>query len=335
MCVILIAPKVRPTDAMIEACHASNDKGAGIAWREGGRVRWKKGLLTVTEMQELAATKPLPYVLHFRIPTVGGPRKDLAHPFPIDKSIPNTLEGTTKGFVLFHNGHWNKWRETMLEAVVNTSTKLPAGKYSDSRAMAFCAAIYGIPFLDIIDEKFVAFGPGDEDIEVSTFGWTLVEGVWASNTGWQHRPAWHRRHDKDKEGEALDLRGHNYPHNVIPGGYHTTPPHSLASGGLEGKIDREVLPNEEGEDQLPLVGGRRGSADDASGGRQGHEGSRLRGAGGVPTHFPFGEVHPDVAQLMLDREEISRKQWKKNRNAWFAKERKAKRQGKRGGLTVH
>lgn len=308
MCVILIAPKTRPTDAMIEACHACNDKGAGIAWRQGGRVHWKKGFLSIEEMQNLAATKPLPYVLHFRIPTVGGVRKDLAHPFPIDKSIPNSLEGSTKGFVLFHNGHWGKWRDTMLEAAIRSNTKMTPGKYSDSRAMAFCASIYGLPFLDLLDEKFAAFGPGPDDIEVSNFGWTLVEGVYASNTTWQHRPAWHRRHAKEEEKEP-DLKP-----------YHTTAPASLPG---------EVV--EEEDDQLPVVQTFRGR-DHNHGFPMGNSDRVRQGHGGGPSHVPFGEIAPDVAQMMLDRGELSRKQWKKNRNAWFARIRKEKRQR---GLTVH
>ncbi len=330
MCVILICNKDKPSDVMIEACHAANDKGAGIAWREGGRVKWKKGLLSVEEMQELAATKPLPYVLHFRIPTVGGARKDLAHPFPIDRNVPNSLEGTTKGFVLFHNGHWLKWRETMLEAVVNTSTKLPAGKYSDSRAMAFCASIYGIPFLELIDEKFVAFGPGPEDIEVSTYGWTAVEGVWASNTGWQHRPIWHRRHDK--KDETVDLRAHNYGDN-----YHTSAPHSM-----RGDI---VLPGEgeegeeDGDGKLPLVPGTRASGGNSPPAHRyphhhnhGFPHNNQKGSGGTPPPIPFGEIHPDVAYLMLQRGEISRSQFKKYKGAWFKGQDKKRR---RGGQTVH
>ena len=43
MCVILVCPpKVRPAAATLYACHAANPHGAGLAWRENGKVRWQK-----------------------------------------------------------------------------------------------------------------------------------------------------------------------------------------------------------------------------------------------------------------------------------------------------
>ena len=47
MCVILICPEtVRPKPEVLYACHEANPHGAGVAWREGGRVRWQKNLST-------------------------------------------------------------------------------------------------------------------------------------------------------------------------------------------------------------------------------------------------------------------------------------------------
>ena len=45
MCVILVCPKdVRPSSSVLYACHDANPHGAGVAWRENGKVRWVKNL---------------------------------------------------------------------------------------------------------------------------------------------------------------------------------------------------------------------------------------------------------------------------------------------------
>jgi hypothetical protein len=103
----------------------------------------------------------------------------LCHPFPIDPEASVELEGRTKGYVLFHNGTWHSWKTTLLEAVVHLPAKVPLGKWSDSRAMAWSAAHFGIGFLELIDEKSVAFGV--KDLEAFGTGWTVDKGVWASN----------------------------------------------------------------------------------------------------------------------------------------------------------
>lgn len=351
MCVILIAPNDRPCPEMVEAAYLTNEKGAGAAWREDGRVHWKKGLLSLEEMQELAVNLPLPYVLHFRIPTCGGARKDLAHPFPIDPTLPNTLEGDTDGFVLFHNGHWTRWRESMLETVHNTSCKLPNGKWSDSRAMAWSASIYGLSYLDLLDEKYVAFGPNQEDIEVSTFGWTVVEGIWASNLGWQHKPVWHRRGVKgggasstsssnatNKEAaiDRIVKRGHGSD-------YHTTAPASMAGAKVDitkmgAKDDTDIPIN-----TYPVLLGGKGDWADGNttpppNPNHGFPHANRKGQGGTPPAIPFGQIHPAVALQMCERGDISRKQYKKYRNAWVkAEEKKAKadRKKEKQGFIVH
>lgn len=186
MCVIMIADEVRPTDEMVEKGFNANDSGAGIAWREGGLVHWAKGIEDIAEVQELCRTLPTPYVVHFRIPSEGGKRQSLCHPFPIESDVPLDLEGTTKGYVLFHNGHWNDWRKECKETALKTGTPLPVGKWSDTRGMAFMAAYYGLGILDWINEKAVAFGP--DECEVFMGGsWQKEEGVWCSNLFWKHR----------------------------------------------------------------------------------------------------------------------------------------------------
>lgn len=185
MCVIFIADKKRPTEDMIQKGFETNPSGAGIAWRETkDTVQWAKGL-DLEEVQLLAAKVPMPFVVHFRIPTCGGDRPSLCHPFPVDVNSTLALEGSTKGFVLFHNGHWTKWRESMLETLIRKGVKMPNGKWSDSRAMAWTAAHYDINVLELIDEKSVVISP--TQIEIFGTGWTQANDCYVSNTHWQYR----------------------------------------------------------------------------------------------------------------------------------------------------
>jgi hypothetical protein len=177
----------RPTEEMIKKAYETNSHGAGIAWKRNDAVIWRKGL-DLDEIKRMAKSVPTPYVLHFRIASVGGQAKQLCHPFPIEEEAPLATEGKTKGYVLFHNGHWGKWRDTLLEHLPG---KIPAGKWSDTRAMAWMTAYYGLGFLEFVDEKAIAFGPGGFEVFKAT-DWTTIEGVYCSNSLFQYRT--HRYH---------------------------------------------------------------------------------------------------------------------------------------------
>lgn len=327
---------------MIEACHETNKDGAGAAWREGGKVHWKKGLLGPEEMLEIAETKPLPFILHFRIPTVGGKRKELAHPFLISKGSSLELEGTTKDYVLFHNGHWGRWKETSIEAAVKSNTKLPPGKWSDSRAMAWVASIYGLGLLDWTDEKFVAFGPGQDDIEVSSHGWTLVEGVWASNTAWQHKAAWNRRNTSSNTAKTQEVVDHR-PHQGSVGGYHTTPPHSLPTG-FEGRVNRGGAVDAQGnkveevddDDHLVVWRGIESATSPNHGFPHNNQGGKhKKGSGGSLDQLPFGQIHPAVAERLWKAGELSHKKFKRHRAAWEKNQRNLEKAKARKGPILH
>lgn len=181
MCVIMIVDGERPTRTMIEKAADWNDHGMGIAYREDGEVVWRKGIDDVEEVIGLAETLPIPYVLHFRIASSGGKRRELNHPFPVDKRTSLALTGRTKGYVLFHNGDWKEWEPMARSAAVQSNTRIPTGKWSDTRAMAWLCSIYGLGFMEFLPtQRGVAFSP--DDIEVFTGnGWTQINGVWCSN----------------------------------------------------------------------------------------------------------------------------------------------------------
>lgn len=182
MCVIFIADKERPTGEMVEKAYSRNPKGAGIAWRENGFVKWRKGL-TLEEIQPLIEAAPFPFIAHFRVDTCGGDSKEMTHPFAVDVNSPLFLSGRTKGYMMFHNGHWGPWKDRLLDTVIKSGKPLPGGRWTDSRAMAFVAAVYGVGALELIDEKSVALSP--TDLQVYGNGWSRVNGVVCSNKFWE------------------------------------------------------------------------------------------------------------------------------------------------------
>jgi hypothetical protein len=184
MCVILVATDKRPSPELIAKAYDYNPEGAGAAWRKDGEVYWEKGC-TLERMQEIAATVDLPFIEHFRISSVGKDNilPELTHPFLIEENAPLSLQGHTKSAVLFHNGHWSQWKSFLLDSVRMLGWKLPKGKWSDTRAMAWYAAHVGTSILDFLDQKTVAFSP--DDCEVFGTGWTMVEGILASNNSFE------------------------------------------------------------------------------------------------------------------------------------------------------
>ena len=79
MCVILVCPaNVRPDRETLDACHKANPHGAGVAWRDGDRVRWSKGL-EPDGLEPLIGTLPGEIVIHFRWASVGEVTPKLCH----------------------------------------------------------------------------------------------------------------------------------------------------------------------------------------------------------------------------------------------------------------
>lgn len=172
----------------------ANGHGGGVAWRADGLVHWKKGL-DLNEMLALNRTMPLPYVMHFRIPSGDTSKSQLVcHPFIVSNECPaDAYEGTTTDYVLFHNGHWASWKHKVEElARTNQVAKLPTGPWSDSRALAWYSSHLGLGILEFIDEKVICFGPNPLDEEL--FGkWSVYKpnegksGYVVSNEGWVAR----------------------------------------------------------------------------------------------------------------------------------------------------
>lgn len=188
MCVIAIVDNARPSSDMVRAFWDENPNGGGVAWQErcedGSKlVQWRKGL-SLQSMQDFALTLPTPFVLHFRIPSVGGSLAELTHPFPLDEYDAGQLTGSNEAGVLFHNGTWVDWKKHLIALCIGNGIPLPDGVWSDTRAMAFVASHIGVNVLELIDEKVVVMLPDD----IRTFGyWTKEDGIYVSNTHWKRK----------------------------------------------------------------------------------------------------------------------------------------------------
>lgn len=295
MCVIMLASEgKRPSDQMVEDGYATNPKGAGVAWREtkSGRplVRWEKGL-DLQEAKKLIAEVPLPMVAHFRVDSCGGALKSLTHPFPIREDVPLTLSGESSGSVLFHNGHWTGWEFQVKDVAIRGAFKIPPGKWTDTRALAWMAFHLGSGILEFIDEKVVVFGP--KEMLIFGKGWTKgQEGLWLSNTYWRGAAS---------KGEARSHRD-----------WHETK-------GAEEKVTTLVEP----DGRLPTAyRGRSGAAAKHDRVLAGIAEAAKQESGGTPPEIPF-VFNADVLarfELAFKAGRISKKKLKKYRRIFDRQE---------------
>jgi hypothetical protein len=234
------------TETVVRAAFEVNPHGAGVAWREGGKVRWDKGYYNLDTLLNVIRDLPLPYVLHCRIPTCGNGSSELCHPFPVAADTSLDLEGETGGYVLFHNGHWKEWKSFVLDTARRVLGKisLPEGSWSDSRGLAWCTAVYGLGFLEVIDEKVLVFGPENIHIFKPTTWEPLKadKSILASNLIWK-RP----------QSQVLLPASALMALAEKPGG--ASPPHSFPSIGGYSQEDGRHNRNEAIQAVCPTVHG--------------------------------------------------------------------------------
>lgn len=185
MCVIAVVDDndARPTREQVQRMWNRNDHGGGVAWQQDGLVRWQKGIDSCERMEDYALTLPVPFVLHFRIASVGPKVPLLTHPFILDPEGGNELAGATLNSALFHNGTWNGWASELWKFATCSGLKIPKRPWSDSRAIAYIIAHLGEHAIDFVGETIAVIGV---EGEVDMYGsrWSLVDGFYVSNTGW-------------------------------------------------------------------------------------------------------------------------------------------------------
>jgi len=101
MCIILLAEKKHLTKSILEKAETQNPHGAGIAWidKKTKNVKWikstkltTKGILTIIKKFKIK----FPYIVHFRITSIGSTNDQLCHPFDLNALLTeNKLIGET------------------------------------------------------------------------------------------------------------------------------------------------------------------------------------------------------------------------------------------------
>lgn len=110
MCVIAFSPKGvdAPTEEKIRQMFRANPDGAGFAYEQGNKVKYKKGFMNVEdlikELQPLKQWKNKNMAIHFRIGTAGENDEHTCHPFKISSNYGDLRKTEGEGPVLFHNG---------------------------------------------------------------------------------------------------------------------------------------------------------------------------------------------------------------------------------------
>ena len=281
MCVIMVCGDKRPTPSLVDQAWAKNDHGGGVAWREPGKdnetiVRWEKGL-TKEQMHEYAKNLPFPFILHFRIASVGGRFEDLCHPFEIGPKASTKLSGSTNRGVLFHNGTWGQWRSVAMDLAINRGIKVPPGPWNDTRTMAWVTSHLGDGILEFINERTVLFGP--KLFTIFGEGWEDVEGIPCSNklflNTFRSQGGNQSRNGTVVGNVAQQSHSRNTSGNQRPD--ITVISEDEKTGGSSHKISFrgsiEIVSRGEAlEEQMEE--GSEGSSEGSSGGVQGKEGSR-------------------------------------------------------------
>lgn len=184
MCIIYSCKTSRPTDDEILRADDRNSDGIGVAWRETDKkgkrkVVWEKGL-KVEELLDMLhnAAPPFPYVLHFRSASMGQPDvPELTHPFVASPAASVALRGEAEQ-VLFHNGSWHMWKSKLRDDLIRYGKKVPAGPWSDSRAIAWYFGVYGPEIF-----RFEDFS-GDQRLLLFSATRTERWGAWGSTEGY-------------------------------------------------------------------------------------------------------------------------------------------------------
>ena len=189
MCIILLAETKHLTKDILTKAENNNPHGSGIAWinQKTKKVQWIKAEnLTAKKIYKIIKSKKiqLPYIVHFRITSIGETCDKLCHPFSLNAKLnENELTGSSEEGVLFHNGTMRSYNDHLKLIFNLNNEKLPSGKISDSRTMSYLASEkrLGFEYLERCTkgQKIAVLTPKG----IKTFGdnWTNVKDTKCSN----------------------------------------------------------------------------------------------------------------------------------------------------------
>ena len=198
MCIILLAEKKHLTLDILQKAENRNPHGDGIAWidQESKKVKWiKSEKLTSEKILKIVKKYNIqfPYIVHFRITSVGSTSDQLCHPFDLSAKLDqNDLMGSSDQGVLFHNGTILEYND--IYDLVFTAGKLNDQngifndielERSDSRTISYIASNkrLGLNFLDRFfskSQKIAVLTP--KGITKFGFNWSTVKDITTSNT---------------------------------------------------------------------------------------------------------------------------------------------------------
>src|SRR5690606_13262115 len=93
MCVLAVAAERKLTAEEVRNCFAANGDGAGVAWSRNGKNHFRKGFMDLGSFLAFyEQLEVLPHIVHFRVATSGGVRRELTHPFIVSLASPLVLE---------------------------------------------------------------------------------------------------------------------------------------------------------------------------------------------------------------------------------------------------
>lgn len=196
MCVIAVVKSgVALTESHAERMWEANSHGSGFAVYRDGTWQIRKGVMDLSELKSLLLQEGLlgvedhpPFVIHFRIASVGGVNPELTHPFPITLS--------DRGGCVFHNGTMDTSRYGGSGMVV------PEGE-SDTSQFAkliseLCLSKEQLTLLvkkgglldSLLGGSRLAICIDGEPEPVLVGDWDVADGLLVSNKSWQARRTW-------------------------------------------------------------------------------------------------------------------------------------------------
>jgi len=155
MCQIAICNNRKITRNEIERFWNANSDGAGVVWKYGSRVLFKKGIMNKNDLIKFLEKINPPYIVHFRLASIGERKPELTHPFLCSEENPLSGELKKGQLLLFHNGHDSKAVEMLMIAKFVKGEEFNYKHISDTRAIAILISKLGPNILEHFSGKFV------------------------------------------------------------------------------------------------------------------------------------------------------------------------------------
>lgn len=212
MCLLIIAEEQFPDYSLLQEAQLDNPSGIGIAYRWGGKVFYEKGI-TLERLMEFKTFKP-PFLIHFRLATVGAASPALCHPFPLDRSVFHDRTKGSADSVLAHNGHWGDYTENAKLLDINLKAN-----WSDTKVMAVITKRIGPDWLAKYPSQKVAI-MNEEKIWRIGDGWVQKpDGLWLSHEMWGNLGMYGYYEDDSYYTKAFKAyQGNKYRDQVMYGG---------------------------------------------------------------------------------------------------------------------